>query len=143
VAAEMCASCNDECRSAIDGWCRTDWQSVLRITTSSTRQMKIDDRLVGLQVRLLGRLPGRLFCLFQRTIDQKAEGGQQEIGHPHHEVNVRVVRACFTERVVVLRTGGSVDGVLSGRASLRGPGEKGDQQQGRKYQQSQESRSHH
>jgi hypothetical protein len=56
--------------------------------------------------------------LLETTVDQKADPTEQEIWHPHHEVNALVVAAGFAERVVVfLRTGGG-DRIRSGRAGI-------------------------
>jgi hypothetical protein len=56
--------------------------------------------------------------LLETTVDHKADRTDQEVRHPHHEVNAVVVGAGFTERIVVfLRTGGG-NGFLSGRASM-------------------------
>ena len=56
--------------------------------------------------------------LAQTAIDPEADRTEQEIRHPHHEVNTLIVSPRFAEWVVFfLRTGG-FNGGLSGRASV-------------------------
>src|SRR5579885_683191 len=57
--------------------------------------------------------------LFETTINPKADRAEQEIRHPHHEVNASIVATGFAEWIVVLlRTGGS-NRVRSERTSVQ------------------------
>jgi hypothetical protein len=66
------------------------------------------------------RWRGLLFgqgLLLETTVDQRANHTEQEIRHPHHQIDAVVVGAGFAERVVVLRTGGG-NRFLSGRTGV-------------------------
>jgi hypothetical protein len=66
--------------------------------------------------RWLG-LPFGQGLLLETTVDQRADHTEQEVRHPHHEVDAVVVGAGLAERIVVLRTGGG-NRFLSGRAGV-------------------------
>jgi hypothetical protein len=57
--------------------------------------------------------------LLETTVDPEADRTEQEIRHPHHQVDAVIVGASFAERIIVfLRTGGG-NRILSGRASVQ------------------------
>jgi hypothetical protein len=67
-----------------------------------------------------------------RTVDEQADGTDQEIGHADHQVNALVIGTRLPHRLVfILRTGGS-DGFLSGRARAGGARQSQEREQRQK-----------